>query len=308
VPATYGPFAGVNATETFGPILLAASYWALYEHRCRTLADEGRPVPGWRRACFAAGLLVFVVALVPPLGPLSQQLLLAHMVEHLLIGDIASLLIVLGLTGPMLVPLLRVRAISRLRVFTHPILAIVCWAVNFYAWHWPAAYQLALRHQGIHAIEHATFFIFGSCVWMALLGPLPKPSWFGNSARLVYIIAVRLVGTVLANVLIFSGTVFYPYYRAGDAYWHISPKADQVYAGAVMMFEESILTILLFAWLFMKVARETEERQALLDYAGTHGIALSEQRAARAVSAGRSEELWERLRAPEHPHSTVSGN
>ena len=302
----YGPFAGVNATETFGPVLLALSYWALYDHRCRTLAAEGRPVPGWRRGCFAAGLLVFVVALVPPIGPLSQQLLVAHMVEHLLIGDISSLLVVLGLTGPLLVPLLRVHAISRLRVLTHPVVALVCWGVNFYAWHLPAAYQLALRHQGIHAIEHATFFIFGSCVWMALLGPLPKPTWFTNSARLGYIIAVRLVGTVLANVLIFGGTVFYPYYRPGDAHWHISPLADQIYAGAVMMVEESILTICLFAWLFIKVAGETEERQRLLDYAGTHGIALSEQRAARAVSAGRSEELWERLRA-EEPHSTLSG-
>jgi putative membrane protein len=299
VATIYGPFAGVSATETVGPVLLALSYWALYDHRCRTLADEDRAVPGWRRACFAGGLLVFVAALVPPLGPLSQQLLVAHMVEHLMIGDIAPLLIVLGLTGPLLIPLLRVRAISRLRVLTHPVVAIVCWGVNFYAWHIPAAYQLALRHQGIHAIEHATFFIFGSCVWMALLGPLPKPTWFTNSARLMYIIAVRLVGTVLANILIFGGTVFYPYYRASDAHWHISPLGDQVYAGAVMMFEESILTILLFAWLFMKVAGETEERQSLLDYAGAHGIALSEQRAGRAVSAGRSEELWGRLRESE---------
>jgi cytochrome c oxidase assembly factor CtaG len=308
VPLSFTPLAAFSPTETFGPVLLALSYWALYDHRCRTLAHEERPVPGWRRACFAAGLVAFVIALVPPLGPLSQQLLVAHMAEHLLIGDISSLLVVLGLTGPLLVPLLRIRVIGRLRVMTHPVVAIVCWAVNFYAWHWPAAYQLALRHQGIHAIEHATFFIFGACVWMALLGPLPKPSWFGNSAKLVYIIAVRLVGTVLANILIFGGTVFYPYYRHGDALWHISPLADQVYAGALMMFEESILTICLFAWLFMKVAAETEERQALLDYAGTHGIALSEQRAGRAVSAGRSEELWERLRAREEPSSTVSGS
>ncbi|MDQ6804130.1 MAG: cytochrome c oxidase assembly protein [Actinomycetota bacterium] len=301
------PLAAISVTETIGPIVLAIFYWAVYDHRCRTLAPEGRSVPGWRRACFASGLVAFLVALLPPLGPLSDELLVAHMAEHLLIGDIATLLIVLGLTGPMLGPLLRVRAISRLRVLTHPAVAIACWAVNFYAWHIPAAYQLALRNQGVHAIQHATFFIFGACVWMALIGPLPKPSWFTNSARLVYIIAVRLIGTALANVFIFGGTVFYPYYVTGDAHWHLSPLGDQIWAGSLMMFEESVLTILLFAWLFIKVAGESEERQRLLDYAGTHGIDLSEQRAARAVSAGRSEELWERLRAPEKPHSTVSG-
>lgn len=304
---SFAPLAAFSATETIGPILLAVSYWALYDHRCRTLVREGRTVPGWRRACFAAGLLVFVIALVPPLGPLSQQLLVAHMAEHLLIGDISSLLIVLGLTGPMLIPLLRIHWIGRLRALTHPVVAIVCWAVNFYAWHIPAAYELALRHQGIHAIEHATFFIFGCCVWMALLGPLPKPPWFTNSARLVYIIAVRLVGSVLANVLIFGGTVFYSYYRAGDAHWHIGALADQIYAGALMMVEESLLTIGLFAWLFLKVARESDERQRLLDYADTHGIALSEQRAARAVAAGRGEELWERMHASDQPTSTVPG-
>jgi putative membrane protein len=65
----------------------------------------------------------------------------------------------------------------------------------------------------------------------------------------------------------------------------------------VMMVEESILTICLFGWLFLKVAREGEERQRLLDYAAAQGMELDERRAARAVAAGRGEELWERLRA-----------
>jgi cytochrome c oxidase assembly factor CtaG len=130
---------------------------------------------------------------------------------------------------------------------------------------------------------------------MGLLGPLPKPQWFGNGARLGYIIVVRLFGTVLANALIF-GSVFYPYYRTGDAHWHISAIADQVAAGGLMMVEESLLTIGLFCWLFLKVAREGEERQRLLDYASARGFELDEQRAARAVAAGRGEELWERLR------------
>ena len=150
----------------------------------------------------------------------------------------------------------------------------------------------------MHALEHATFLVFGIAVWMALLGPLPKPAWFSNSARLIYIVAVRLVGTVLANILIFGGTVFYPIYAAGDAHWHISGMADQVAAGGLMMVEESFLTIGLFCWLFLKVAREGEERQRLLDYASEHGIALDERRAARAVAAGRGDELWERLSQP----------
>ena len=125
---------------------------------------------------------------------------------------------------------------------------------------------------------------------------MAKPSWFGNWARLAYIVAMRLVGTVLANVLIFAGTVFYPYYLPGDALWHISPMGDQVAAGGLMMVEESLLTIGLFCWLFLRVANENEKRQVLLDYADQHGLELDERRAGRAVAAGRGDELLERLR------------
>ncbi|HUO69535.1 MAG TPA: cytochrome c oxidase assembly protein [Solirubrobacteraceae bacterium] len=289
--AAVGPFGSIVAPLT---VLL---FWLPYRHRANTLGRHGRPVPGWRQACYATGLLTLAIALSPPVDTLADQLLVAHMAEHLLIGDVAALLIVLGFTGPLLAPLLRNPVIARLRVFTHPVVAVSAWALNFYAWHLPALYQAALRHDAVHALEHASFLAFGIAVWMALLGPLPKPQWFGNGARLVYIIAVRLIGTVLANAMIFSGTVFYPYYRVGDAKWHISPIADQVAAAGLMMVEESLLTIGLFCWLFLKVAREADERQRLLDYAAAEGIELDERRAARAVAAGRGDELLERVRA-----------
>ena len=72
--------------------------------------------------------------------------------------------------------------------------------------------------------------------------------------------------------------------------------ADQVAAGGLMMVEESFLTIGLFCWLFLRVARENEQRQALLDFAIANGLELDSRRAARAVAAGRGEELWDRLR------------
>jgi putative membrane protein len=300
------PYADAPVQAIGFPILIVLS-WIPYHLRARTLAEGGRPVPGWRQGCYIAGLVVLLIAVSPPVDTLSEQLLVAHMAEHLLIGDIAALLLVLGLTGPLLAPLLRNHVIARLRVLTHPVVAVVVWATNFYVWHSPYLYQAALRHDAVHALEHATFLFFGICMWLALLGPLPKPAWFNNAARLVYIIVVRLVGTVLANILIFGGTVFYPYYLPGDAHWHISPMADQVAAGGLMMVEESLLTIGLFCWLFLRVANEQEQRQALMDYADQHGLELDDRRAARAVAAGRTEQLWDRLRqrAAADPESAV---
>jgi putative membrane protein len=298
------PFASAGPINGIVPSVIVLLCWLPYRARVRDLADDRRAVPGWRQACFAAGLVTLAIALSAPVDSLADELLVAHMVEHLAIGDLSALLLVLGVTGPLLAPLLRVRWLSPLRVFAHPLVALPAWMISFYVWHLPALYQAALRHDSIHALQHASFLAFGVAVWMALLGPLPKPSWFSNAARLGYIIVVRLAGTVLANVMIFAGTVLYPIYRAGDAQWHISPMGDQIAAAGVMMVEESVLTIALFCWLFLKVAREAEERQRLLDAAAARGLELDERRAARAVAAGRGDELWERLSG----HATGNGH
>jgi putative membrane protein len=287
---------GLEAALQLGPLVLLG---VLYARRARTLAGRsstagGHPVPRWRQACFYGGVLVIALTLTS-LGGASQDLLYMHMVEHLLLSDIAALLIVLGMTGPLLAPILRIRAFDRLRVLSHPAIAFPLWTIDLYVWHLPVLYQAALRDTGVHVLEHAMFLGFGVNMWLCLFGPLPTPRWFGNLGRLFYIVAVRLAGTVLGNIFLWSGTVFYPFYSHGDAVHHISPLADQNIAGAIMMVEESFLTLGLFCWLFLRAAREGEERQDLLDYASSQGLELTEARAARAVAAGRGAELRRRL-------------
>ena len=282
-----------EAVLQLGPLAIIG---LLYAKRVRTLALQDHPVPGWRQACFYGGFVTIGAALTS-LGGVSEELLAAHMVEHLLLGDVAALLIVLGLTGPLIAPILRIVFFNRLRVLAHPLIAFPLWVVDLYVWHLPILYEAALRHPGVHALQHAMFLGFGINMWMCLFGPLPMPKWFGNFAKLCYIVAVRLAGTVLGNVFLWSGTVFYPYYLHGDAVWHVSPLADQNIAGAVMMVEESFLTLGLLCWLFLRTAKEGEERQDLLDFAHARGLELTEERATRAVSAGRGTELRRRLEA-----------
>jgi len=236
-----------------------------------------------------------VLALGPPLDDLSSQLLVAHMVQHLLLADLGALLIALGLTGPVLAPLLSAPVLGRLRVLAHPLVALPLWVADLYVWHLPVLYQAALRHPALHVLEHALFFACGLNMWLALLGPLPKPEWFGTLGRLAYIVGVRMAGALLANVLLWAGEVFYPFYEPGARAWGISPLRDQSLAGAVMMVEGSFLTIGLFAWLFLRSARESEEREQLLELAAARGVAVSERRVARAVAAGRGAELRRRL-------------
>jgi cytochrome c oxidase assembly factor CtaG len=268
---------------------------SLYARRTHTLSSSTHPVPAWRQVCFYGGLATVLIALFSPIGELSDQLLYAHMVEHLLMGDIAALLIVLGLTGPLLAPVLRIRLFDRLRALSNPIVAFPLWTIDMYVWHLPALYQAALHHLAVHALQHTMFIALGINMWMCLFGPLPKPRWFGNLGKLFYILAVRLTGGILGNIFLWSGTVFYPFYSHPDAAHRIASLTDQRMAGGIMMTEESILTLCLFCWLFLSAARESEERQELLDFAEDHGIELSEERAARAVAAGRGADLRSRL-------------
>lgn len=266
--------------------LALLAYAIPYVSRARSLASRGRPVPVWRLSCFGGGLTVLALATSAPIDEQANSRLVAHMAEHLLIADVASLLLVLGLTGPVLAPLLRVRGADRVRALAHPVPAFAIWALNLWLWHLTVAYQGALRHDLVHLIQHACFLLAGMNLWMPLFGPFPKPSWFGLPAQLVYVVAVRLTGAVLANLFLWSGTVFYGWY--GDL-------GDQSAAGAVMMVEESLVTVALFGWLFMKWMREGAERQELEELAAARGLTVDPQRIARAVAAGRGDELRRKL-------------
>ena len=106
-----------------------------------------------------------------------------HMLQHLLIGDLAPLLLALGLSGPLLRPLLAPKPVQRLQVLTHPLVALPLWALNLCVWHLPVLYDAALDHPLVHALQHVCFLTGGLLLWSTLLGLLPGPRWYGLGAR-----------------------------------------------------------------------------------------------------------------------------
>jgi cytochrome c oxidase assembly factor CtaG len=292
VSAPFAHVAGAFVPLEVIPITLAG---VLYWHRVMVLSWDSRPVPAWRQICFGVGLATIAVALFSPIGHISDELVIAHMVEHLMIGDIAALLLVLGLTRSLLQPVLAVPAFNRLQILAHPAIAFPLWAVNLFFWHIPALYQDAYGTAPVHALEHTTFLLFGCLMWMPVFGPLPKPEWFGAAWKVGYVIAVRFTGAILGNVLMWSGTVLYPIYASGERYWGISALADQSTAGVIMMLEGTVVALGVLAWVFFEVAREGVEKQRLLDLARERGVPLDERRAQRAVAAGHEALLEKRL-------------
>jgi len=264
--------------------LVAFAYW----RRVRTLRSRGTRVPAWRRLVFALGIALLVLAYASPIAAIAEQELFSfHMLQHVVIGDLAPLCLLAGLTGPILRPLLALRPVERLRVLANPLLALPVWAANLYLWHVPFLYEAAVEHSAVHALQHISFFTAGAIMWLPVLETLPAPVWFGTGPKLAYIAVVRLVETVLGNVFVWAGTVFYPVYASGEELWGVSPLRDQGLAGAVMMIEGSVVTIAALAWLFLRLAREGELRQELLERG------LDPRAVGRAVRYGRAQELGE---------------
>jgi cytochrome c oxidase assembly factor CtaG len=266
------------------PLIVGA---ALYAKRTRTLAKRGTPVAWWRPVLFGLGVTLVLIALVSPIATLGEEESFAfHMVQHLLLGDLGPLCIVAGLTGPLLRPILSVKAIRALRFLAHPLVALPVWAVNLCLWHVPFFWEAALRHQAVHALEHVCFFTAGCMIWGAVIEVLPGPEWFGTGAKMGYILVVRLVSTVLGNVLVWAGTPFYALYEeAAHRPFGLSAQSDQGIAGAIMMLEGSLVTIGALAWLFLRLAQEGELRQQLLERG------LDPRAVRRAVRYGRGEQL-----------------
>lgn len=256
---------------------------AAYAGRAHRLAGRGRAAPLWKQGCFYLGMAVLAAALISPLDDLAEtRLFYAHMIQHLLIGEVAPLLIVLGLDGRLLRPLLAIPGLTRLRQLFNPLLALPLWAFNLYVWHLPVLYEAALRNDAIHVFEHGCFFWAGIFMWGALIEPLPGPSWFSSGPKMAYVVAVRALGCgILGNTLIWVGTPLYPYYQAGEHLQGVAPLTDQQVGGAIMFVWGAFVTITLFSWFFLRWTREAELRQSLLD------SGRSPRAAARAARYGR---------------------
>src|SRR5437764_1343784 len=200
--------------------VVAGALWTAVDHKPKRHPDRELARVRWLRRRPHAALTVDVyaddwsqLAWVQALG----EVRIDERAPDGVLADIAALLVATSLTGPVLGPLWRRQPIRGLRLIGQPLVALPLWIVNLYVWHIPGLYQLALRNDLVHALEHLMFFACGLNMWLALTGAVPVPAWFRQGAQLAYVAAVRFAGLLLANLLIFAGSPLYPDYRSGAA-------------------------------------------------------------------------------------------
>jgi putative membrane protein len=213
-----------------------------------------RLFPSWRVWCFLGGLVSLYIAVGSPIDALDDVLLTAHMTQHLIFMSVAPPLLLLGapvvpllrslprgLLRDALGPLFRKTWLHRLfRLLTHPVFAWLAMNIAYLGWHIPQAYELALRSDAWHTLEHACFFVTGLLFWFPVIQPWPSVSRGSRWALLPYLIGADLVNTAFSASLSFAGKVIYPSYAAAPRVFDISPLADQAAAGALMWVIGSI--------------------------------------------------------------------
>ena len=210
--------------------------------------------PRWRRDAFLLGLGLLYMALASPLDGLADLTLQAHMIQHWLLMMVVPPLIWLGqpstpllrgLPDPVLReglgPLLASPRLKKITEFlTKAPVAWLIWVGVTLAWHWPTAYEAALRTRGWHDFEHACFLSASLLLWYPLVQPWPAKPRNDHGARLIYIGAIMLFNTLFSATFAFSRTAFYSIYSNVPRPFDVSALADQNAAGAFMWIAGSL--------------------------------------------------------------------
>jgi putative membrane protein len=255
--ASWTPDPGVLAII----VLTGAAYFSRWR---RARAHSGPRGAGiGRLACFAAGLLVVAVALVSPVDRLADQLFPVHMLQHVLLLDVAPIMLILGLTKVLLRPATR-RLVAVERAvgwLAHPAFAIVLYVAVMWVWHVPALYDSALSSAPLHALEHACMAWAGGLYWWHLLSPIRGRLRLGGMGPAVYMACTKVLVGLLGIVLAFGPAGSYGAYAHLPHYWGLSPSDGQAAAGLVMALEQSLIMGVALAILFVRVLAESERRE-----------------------------------------------
>ncbi|HTX09837.1 MAG TPA: cytochrome c oxidase assembly protein [Solirubrobacteraceae bacterium] len=236
-------------------VLLYAAAWRRARRR-----GERHPPSLWRAVLFAGGILTILVALVSPLDSLGDQLMVMHMVQHMLLLDLAPILLILGLTKTLLRPVTRrLQTIERQAgFFGHPAFAVIFYAGLLWLWHVPALYDQAQGNSLLHVFEHLCFFAAGSLYWWHVFSPIRSRARLTGLGQVGYMAGAKLLVGILGIALAFAPRVLYPFYAHQPHYWGLSPLEDQMMAGLVMALEQSLVMGVALVYLFVQMLNESE--------------------------------------------------
>jgi cytochrome c oxidase assembly factor CtaG len=220
-----------------------------------------------------------VIALLSPVDSIGEHWLLSmHMLQHVLLSDVAPALLILGLRAPVLPLGLSRRALRAvaptgsgtgrlLAKLTSPWVAIPLWALATWVWAIPSVFDFSAQHAGVHAFEHATLFYTGLALWWLIIDPLPRARLRPGGQRLALLGFTRLASACVCVPLTWITTTQYSLYASAPRAFGVSAINDQHLAGAGMCFIEFLVFGIAFAAVFISMLGRDESRVTLSEHA-----------------------------------------
>ena len=232
----------------------------------RNQFPNARPVPQGRVISFLLGALAMFIALASPIDEIGDHYLFSvHMVQHLLLMLIMPPLVLLGIPGWLLEPILQNATLTRMaRFVTRPVTAIILFNTLFALYHIPALYDLSLQNHSIHIVIHLLLMATATISWMPILSPtqiLPRLSY---PLQIMYLFLQAIPPTLLAALITFADTVLYPTYARAPRIFGGTALEDQQNSGLIMWIPGTAvyllaLTIVFFKWFGGEQTAEAEQ-------------------------------------------------
>jgi putative membrane protein len=246
----------VHPSTVIGIVGLAG----LYEWRAREVG-RGQPAvvepvaKSPSRFPFYTSLVVMFFSLNGPLHDLSDSYLFsAHMVQHLVLAFVVAPLMLMGVTGEMLRPLIRPRAVRRVAQFAlAPTRCFAIFNVTIAGWHLPPIYNYALAHHTVHIGQHLMILAASVVMWWPILSPLPELPRLNYPGQMLYLFLMSIPMSIVAVYISYSDGILYPMYASAPRIWGISPMNDQLIGGLIMwipggLFFYTIVSVVFYRW------------------------------------------------------------
>lgn len=251
------PLAWNADPAVLAPLALSAVAYALGLCRLWQHAGRGAGIRKWQAACFGAGWLALVLALVSPIDGLGEALFSMHMVQHELLMIVAAPLLVLG--HPLVV-FLWAMPISWRRsagaaahwkpwrltwlTITSPLAAWSIHAAVLWLWHVPLLFQAGLQITFVHTLQHLSFLMAALLFWWSLFDERHS-----RGIAILYLLTTAMHTGLLGALLTFSTRLWYPVYQPGTLAWGLTALQDQQLGGLIMWVPAGLPYLLFGLWL-----------------------------------------------------------
>ena len=251
-------------------IALVALLLALYARAVTVLRWRGYAVPPLQQAAWYGGVALLTVALLGPPDALADDLLSAHVGQHLLLADLAAPLLLVGMRSPvlqfllprgLLVRLARRRGLRRaFRFLRRPLVALPLWVLTLYSWHLAFAMEAALESGLVHALQHYTFFATSMLVWWAVVEPKRRRTT-GELWKAGDVIGMRVAGMFLGMAFILMRSQAYGWYADRPLDHGVSILTDQQIGGALMLLVDLVVMLGALGFFFWRAAQDHDRAE-----------------------------------------------